>query len=98
MILALHHGTGSGFVNLGSGTGYSIKKLVETLRGFIQFNYEFDPSRPSGFPKRVMDISLAREMLGYNPQTSFGEGLKRTWEWYIKNPLQHLEKVDYFAP
>ena len=96
VILALYHGTGGRYVNLGSGKGYSIKELVETLHSFLPFNYEFDTTKPSGFPKRVMDISLARKMLGYNPTTSLLEGLKRTWEWYVDNPDEHLQKKDYF--
>jgi GDP-L-fucose synthase len=96
VILALYHGTGSRFVNLGSGRGYTIRELVETLRSFISFNYEFDRTKPSGFPKRVMDISLAREMIGYNPTTSLLDGLKKTWEWYINNPDEHLKKMNYF--
>jgi len=81
---------------LGSGKGYSIKELVETLHSFLSFNYEFDMTKPSGFPKRVMDISLAREMLGYNPTTSLLEGLKKTWEWYVENQDEYLKKVNYF--
>ena len=57
-------------MNLGSGDGYSIRELVETLAEFLDFKYEFDTSRPSGFPRRIMDISLAREMIKYNPETS----------------------------
>ena len=96
VILALYHGTGGRYVNLGSGVGYSIKELVETLHGFLPFNYEFDTTKPSGFPKRVMDISLARKMLGYDPTTSLLEGLKKTWEWYVENQDEYLEKKDYF--
>lgn len=96
VILALYRGTGSRFVNLGSGQGYSVKELVETLHSFLDFNYEFDTSKPSGFPKRVMDISLAREMIGYNPSTSLLEGLKKTWEWYVNNQDEYLSKQNYF--
>jgi GDP-L-fucose synthase len=71
VILALHHGTDSGFVNMGSGQGYSIRELVETLHSFLDFNYVFDTGKPSGFPRRVMDITLARDRIGYNPTTSF---------------------------
>lgn len=95
IILALIHGT-DGFVNLGSGQGYSIRELVETLNSFIDFNYEFDPTKPSGFPKRVMDISLARKTLGYEPKVSLLEGLKRTWQWYIEHKDEHKSKVNYF--
>ena len=96
MILALYHGTGSRFVNLGSGKGYSVRELVETLQTFISFNYEFDASKSSGFPRRIMDISLAREMLGYEPATSLLEGLKETWEWFVEHPDEHLKKKNYF--
>lgn len=96
VILALHHGTSRRFVNLGSGRGYSIRELVETLRDIVPFRYEFDSSKPSGFPKRVMDISLAKERLGYYPGTSLLEGLRETWEWYVKHSDEHLTKQNYF--
>ncbi|MCX5699143.1 MAG: NAD-dependent epimerase/dehydratase family protein [Candidatus Omnitrophica bacterium] len=96
VILALYHGTKPGFVNLASGKGYSIKELVEALNKFIRFNYRFDASKPSGFPRRVMDISKARELIGYDPSTSLLDGLKETWEWFINNQKEYLEKKNYF--
>jgi GDP-L-fucose synthase len=97
VILALHYGTDSRYVNLGSGQGYSIRELVETLNRFIPFNYRFDTTKSSGFPKRVMDISLARKMLGYNPTTSLLDGLKKTWEWYVNNQDEYLKRKNYFT-
>ncbi len=97
VILALYHGTQGRYVNLGSGRGYTIRQLVETLNSFIGFNYEFDTTKSSGFPRRVMDISLAREMIGYNPQTSLQEGLKQTWEWFLANEQEYLGRKNYFA-
>jgi GDP-L-fucose synthase len=96
VIQALHYGTKGGFVNLGSGTGVTIKELVETLHSFLGFNYELDATKPSGFPKRVMDISLARELIRYNPTTSLLDGLKETWEWFIINQDEYLKKKNYF--
>lgn len=97
VILALYYGTNSGFVNLGSGKGCSIKELVLTLRSFIDFNYKFDTTKPSGFPKRVMDISLAGQLIHYNPTTSLYDGLKETWSWFVKNHNEHLKKKNYFV-
>ena len=96
VILALHYGTSPGFMNLSGGRGYSVKELVETLRSFIPFEYTFDTRHSSGFPKRVMDIRLAREKLGYQPSTSLLDGLKQTWEWYTQNQNEHLNKINYF--
>jgi len=96
MVLALYRGTGSSYVNLGSGKGYSVREVVQTLSGFIPFKYEFDATKSGGFPRRVMDISLARETLGYEPETSLFDGLKKTWEWYSEHADEHLKKQNYF--
>lgn len=65
--------------------GYKIKELVETLASFIDFEYEFDTNKDSGFKRRVMDIKNAKSIIGYNPKTSLKNGLKQTWNWFLKN-------------
>jgi len=97
VIQALYYGTRGDFVNIGSGEGYTVKQLVETLNEFIDFEYEFDTSKPSGFPKRVMDISRAKEWINYKPQTSLRDGLELTWNWFIKNRNEYLKRQNYFA-
>jgi len=95
-IQALFHGTKGKYLNLGSGKAVTIKELVETLSSFLNFKYEFDTSKSSGWPKRLMDISLAKEMIGYNPSISLEDGLKETWEWFINNRDEHKFKKNYF--
>jgi GDP-L-fucose synthase len=95
-IQALYYGTRGDFVNLGSGLGYSIRELVETMREFIDFEFEFDKSKGAGFPKRVMDISRAREWIKYDPKTSLREGLENTWKWFLANKEEYLQKQNYF--
>jgi GDP-L-fucose synthase len=98
VILALALGTnGHAFLNLGSGLSCTIRELVETLHSFIDFNYRFDASRPAGFPKRVMDISLARQVLGYTPSTSLRDGLTETWNWFLANREEYRLRQNYFA-
>jgi GDP-L-fucose synthase len=96
VILALHHGTRGDFVNLGSGKGVTIRQLIETLNEFLDFTYEFDVSKPSGFPRRIMDISRAQEWIDYNPSTRLLDGLKETWAWFIDNKDEFLMKKNYF--
>ncbi len=95
-ILALYHGTRGGYVNLGSGRGATVRELVETLASFLKFNYVFDRTKPSGFPRRVMDITLAREIIGYNPATSLLAGLQETWDWFQKNREEYRKKQNYW--
>lgn len=98
IIQTLIKGTGDHpFVNLGSGNGYTIKELVEALNSFIEFNYEFDVTKPSGFPKRVMDVSLAEKLVGYHHNTTLEQGLKETWDWFLQNRDEYLNKKNYFA-
>ena len=96
VIQALVAGTGSGFVNLGSGKGYSVRELVETLKEVVDFEYEFDTTKPNGFPKRVMDITKARETIGYEPKTTLKDGLQATWDWFMANRDEFLQRKNYF--
>jgi GDP-L-fucose synthase len=95
-IQALHYGTRGDFVNLGSGDGYTIRQLIETMKEFIDFDFQFDPSKPSGFPRRIMDISRAREWINYEPKVSLREGLEVTWNWFLNNKDEYLSKKNYF--
>jgi len=97
MVQALYYGTKSSFVNLGGGRPCSIRELVETLNSFIDFDYIFDASKPRGAEKRIMDLSLAKELICYNPTTTLRDGLKQTWEWFIKNPQEYTKKHNYFV-
>jgi GDP-L-fucose synthase len=84
------------YLNLGSGTGTTIKELLETLNEIVEFNYEWDTTKSNGFPKRIMDISLARKLIDYNPQISLINGLASTWSWYVNNKEEYLKRQNYF--
>jgi len=96
ILQALYYGTDGKFVNLGSGQGITIRELVETLHQIIDFNFEFDTTKPSGFPKRVMDISLAIEKINFNPSTSLLNGLTETWKWFVNNSDEYKKRKNYF--
>ena len=97
IILALLRGTGGRYVNLGSGRGITIRELVETLQKVTPFRFRFDSTKPGGFPKRVMDLSLARRLLGYEPRTSLEEGLRATWSWYQDHREEYKLRKNYFS-
>ena len=96
ILLACYYGTDAGFVNLGSGGGTSVKELVDALADVTGCEYEFDTSKPSGAPLKVMDISLARERINYRPTTSLREGLEETWKWFLENEDEYKFKQNYF--
>jgi GDP-L-fucose synthase len=91
------YGTGKyDFLNLGSGEGVSIKKLIETMNKITSFSYFFKSKSNQGFSKRVMDISVAKKIIKYKPNTSLELGLKTTWDWFLKNQKQYKLRKNYF--
>ena len=73
-------------VNLASGTGVSIREIVEVLVKLINPSPEvlWDTSKPSGDHKRVLDTSRA-ESYGIKSEISLEEGILDTLEWYQAN-------------
>jgi GDP-L-fucose synthase len=66
--------------------GSSIKDLLETIARLTGFEGRivWDTSKPNGQPRRKLDVSRAREWFGFENQTPFDDGLRRTIEWYSK--------------
>jgi len=73
-------------LNLGSGTGHSIEKIVEIIINNLEKKPKvvWDISKPSGDKKRLMDISRAKA-LGWKPKITLEEGIKEVMKWYKKN-------------
>jgi GDP-L-fucose synthase len=74
-------------VNIGSGFEISIKDLAEKIARLTGFSGDlvWDTSKPNGQPRRALDTSRAKEKFGFEAQTDFDEGLRRTIEWYRAN-------------
>ena len=71
-------------VNLGSASEISIRELAERIAEITQFKGQFvwDHDNPDGQPRRAVDGSRARDRLGWSPEVSLEEGLRRTVDWY----------------
>jgi GDP-L-fucose synthase len=71
-------------LNAGSGEEVAIADLMEMIAHKVGYTGKviFDPSRPDGQPRRCLDVSRAREILGFESQVSLEEGLERTVAWY----------------
>lgn len=73
--------------NLAFGEGTTIIKLAEEVKRLLGSSspVTLGPSRTGEVIRYVADISKARKNLGYDPKTSFAEGIKKAVEWYVKN-------------
>ncbi len=71
-------------VNLGSASEIGIRDLAEKIARITGFTGRFvwDPSKPDGQPRRAVDGSRAKALLGWMPRVGFEEGLTNTVRWY----------------
>jgi len=85
IVLATEKYDDSDPVNIGAGFEISIKDLVEKIRALVGYTGEiiWDTQKPDGQPRRMLDVSRAKDKFGYTAKTNFDEGLKQTIEWYV---------------
>lgn len=74
-------------VNLGAGFEISMRELARKIADKVGFRGDvvWDTTRPNGQPRRMLDVSRARERFGFEAQVSFDEGLDKTIAWYRKH-------------
>ncbi len=74
-------------INLGNGVELHIRDLAETIAKVIGWRgrFVYDTSKPNGQPRRALDVTRARELLGWTARTSFEDGLKKTIHWWKEN-------------
>jgi len=77
-------------VNIGNDEEVSIAELVRIILEATgrELAVRFDPSKPSGQPRRCPDLEKARRILGYSPKVGIREGVRKTIQWYQENVLQ----------
>jgi UDP-glucose 4-epimerase len=71
--------------NIGSSTEVSLLQLAELLQQVMgsQLPLEFGPARAvNGVTRRLADITRAREVLGWKPEVSLEDGLRRLVTWW----------------
>lgn len=73
-------------LNLGSGKGYSIKEIVNTVTKYAnrKTKVKWLSDKPAGDRKRIFDTTRAKD-LGIIPKISIEEGIKNTTEWFLEN-------------
>lgn len=74
-------------INIGSGQEVSMRDLAYKIRDMVGGNIDirWDTSRPNGQPRRCLDVTKAKEKLGFVATTSLDEILRKTIEFYRRN-------------
>ena len=91
-LLALEHlrrGGASQFLNLGTGTGFSVREVIEMGRRITgrDVPHTIGPRRAGDPPRLVADASRARGVLGWSPKQPALETIVRSaWDWMQAHP------------
>ena len=76
-------------INLGESQTVELRRLVELLERALGKRAIIDhqPLQPGDVPLTYADVSKARRLLGYNPQTNIEAGIDRFVDWFKKQRL-----------
>jgi GDP-L-fucose synthase len=87
IVKAINNYNGSELINIGSGNETSIKDLTNILADIVGYHgvIKWDASKPNGQPRRCLDTSKAKKLLGFEASTSLKDGLLKTVGWYANH-------------
>lgn len=85
-LFLMQHYDDEQIINVGTGKDMSISELAELIRDIVGFKgkIRFDPSRPDGTPRKVLDVSRMSK-LGWRSSISVREGILSTYRWAVQN-------------
>jgi GDP-L-fucose synthase len=74
-------------LNLGTGEEVTIKNLALMIARELgyQGRIVWDTTKPNGQPRRCLDVSRIKQMIGFQARHSLQAGLKKTIQWFQAN-------------
>lgn len=73
-------------INLGNSSPISLKEMINTIGKVLNIEPKIKqlPMQPGDVDRTYADITKAKNMLGYEPKTSFEDGIRKFIEWNNK--------------
>lgn len=98
--LALEKGKSGEIYNVSSGEPQPNLKIVKTILKYLgkpETLMQYVKDRPGHDRRYALDSSKIRRELGWHPQVSFEDGIRRTIDWYCSNAawLEHARSGEY---
>lgn len=74
-------------LNIACGAQVTVNEVIHMMNDLIGTSIEpiYEPERPGDIKHSWADVSLAREVIGFEPVVQFREGLERAFQWYKEN-------------
>lgn len=88
-VFLMNNYSGNETVNAGTGKEVTIKELSELVAKTVGYEGKivWDTTKPNGTPRKLLDVSKA-EALGWKYHTELEEGLKKSYEDFLNNPMR----------
>jgi len=98
IIAALDYGIPGSCYNIGTGIGKSNKEVLDdilplAMSAGLKPRIQVMPTRQFDVPANVLDSSKMREETGWMPLIPFGDGIKKTWNWYYNEMYDYSAQV-----
>jgi UDP-glucuronate 4-epimerase len=97
ILAAADYDCGFDVFNLGNSEPVPLMTMIRTIEQALgkEARIERFPDQPGDVPITYADISKARRLLGYDPRTSFAEGIDRFVAWHReqRKPSSGVRKV-----
>ena len=76
-------------INVGWGEDVTIAELAALIADVVGFRgaVVLDRSKPDGTPRKLLDVGKL-SALGWRPRTRLADGVRATYDWYLKNAKQ----------
>jgi GDP-L-fucose synthase len=90
MLLAMEKINAFNPVNIATGRSCSIKDVLNTILrvdGYTDGKIVYNTSKPTMIPKRLIDVTKSKKLLGFEAKTTLEDGIKKTVRWYRESQL-----------
>ena len=86
LVFVMEHYSTEEHINVGTGSEVTIAELAELIARITGFagKLRFDTSKPDGTPRKLLDSSRLLD-LGWQPRVSLEDGLRQTYQWYVRH-------------
>ena len=81
-------------LNIGNSEPISLMKMIDTIGRVLEVEPRIKglPMQPGDVERTYADISKAKQLIGYEPKTSFEEGIKKFVEWMVSNKDENFKE------
>jgi nucleoside-diphosphate-sugar epimerase len=74
-------------INISTVNAVTVNTVVKTITELLEKDIKpvYVPPRPGDIKHSLADVSLAKEVIGYEPEINFAEGIRMAIDWYREN-------------